>query len=123
MSQAQLQRTRRGLAGGRVKKYRFSPGRLERLTLHVWRIPRSEGLIRAKLEGEAYVACGLGNEHYPHIEIEAAGHPRNADSATLIAALNGDEDAATELAEELEGHALYDWFDPCSAEGLDEEGE
>jgi hypothetical protein len=33
-------------------------------------------------------------------------------SASLIAALNGDEVAAAEFGEELEEFALEDWFDP-----------
>ena len=120
MSQAILIPTRLSIGGGRVKRYRFSPGRLERLTLSVWSVPKAQGLIKAKLEGQAYVACGAGNEHYPEVTIEAFGHPRNADSAQLKAALAGNVVAATELAEELEDAALADWFDPCEAEGLDD---
>lgn len=118
MSAARLRPSRRFIAGGRVKTYDFSPGRLERLTLRVWSVPKADGLIKAELKGKAYVACGAGNEHYPAIEIECAGHPRNSDSATLIGALEGNEEAATELAEELEGFALEGWVDPCE-EGFD----
>lgn len=88
------------------------------MTLTVWRVPSAGGLLRAKLTGRAYVACGMGNVHHPEVEIECAGHPANDDSASMIAALQGDEDAATELADELEEAALADWFDPCAAEGI-----
>lgn len=106
---------------GRIKKYEFTPGRLEPLHLDVWRVPSAEGLLRAKLTGQAYVVCGKGKEHYPEVAIEVAGHPANADSADLAAAYNRDAEAALRVAEELESVALRDWFDPCEAEGLDEE--
>ena len=123
MSAARLRPSRRFAAGGRVKTYDFSPGRLERLHLSVWSVPKAGGLIRAKLTGQAYVACGEGNEHYPEIEIECAGHPSNADSGTLIGALGGNEESATELAEELEGFALEDWVDPCEGFDFDDDDE
>lgn len=116
MSQAIRTNTR-----GRVKSYRFSPGRMERLHLDVWRVPQAGGLIRVRLWGQAYVACGAGNEHYPQVEGELANHPDNSDAADFVAALGGNEDAATRLAEELEDAALADWYDPCEAEGLAEE--
>lgn len=120
-SQAILIPTRLTIAGGPVKLYSFPGGRLERLTLSVWSVPQAEGLLRAKLEGNASVACENGKKHHPDIYIECAGHPANADSANMAGALAGDPDAALDLAEELEEAALDDWYDPCEAEGLDEE--
>jgi len=116
MSQAIRTNTR-----GRVKSYRFSPGRLERAHLDVWRVPGAGGLIRVRIWGQAYVACGAGNEHYPQLEGELVNHPDNDDAGDFKLALAGNEDAATRLAEELEAAILEDWFDPCEAEGLDEE--
>ena len=120
MSTARLRIPRRP---SRVKTYDFSPGRLERLTLTVWRIPRSDGVIRARLTGQAYVACGAGNEHYPQVDIDLVTHPSNpgTNAEDAAAAIAGDPEAALELAERLEEWALEDWFDPCEAEGLDEE--
>lgn len=114
MSQAHIRAATR-----RSRTYYFGPGRLERLTLTVARHPR--GLITARLTGNAYVACGLGNEHYPEVEIEASNNERDDDAGTILRSLDGDLDAAVELAEELETAALDDWFDPCEAEGLGEE--
>jgi hypothetical protein len=117
MSQARLRRGPRVLS--RIKYYDFGPGRMERLHLAVWTVPKAEGLLKAKLTGQAYVACGAGNEHYPEVELEYFGHPKNAGSADLIAAVNGDEEAATRIAEKMEEFALEDWFDPCEAEELE----
>lgn len=105
----------------RVRRFDFTPGRLERLHLDVWRVPKSENLLKARLRGQAYVACGMGNEHYPEVDIEVSNHPLNDDAADLIAAYNRDPDAALRVAEELEDVALGNWFDPCEAEGLGEE--
>lgn len=110
MSTAQLRRSYRA---GRTREYGFGPGRLERLTLSVWRMPRTEGQVyKARLTGRAYVACGMGNEHYPEIRIE---HTEN-DEGLIALAWGGNNEAAALVAEELEGWALEDWFDPCDEE-------
>ena len=116
MSAARLRPSRRFIAGGRVKTYDFSPGQYERLTLRVWRIPRSEGLVHSALTGHAYVACGMGNEHYPVVDSQLVAHPRNNShpGSLAIAALEGDTDAALELAEILVEQSLEYWFDPCT---------
>lgn len=102
---------------GNVRTFRFTPGRVEHLHLSVW---KRSGRLFARLEGSAYVACGMGNEHYVDVDQRYDGWPSEADfypaTALLVRAHAGDEDAARDLVDELEGWALEDWFDPCDTD-------
>jgi hypothetical protein len=115
---------------GRVRSFRFGPGRLESMRLRMWAVPRRDPshtkAVRAEAVGVFTVYCGSGWEHQVDIEERHTfdlDRPADEIDRHLASAWReGDEDAADDATSQLIDWALEDWADPClDLDEMDEE--
>lgn len=92
----------------------FGPGSLEELHLHIWKARGTGGKrIKGRLTGRYMVAADIDytpvriDEHLD--EWVSDRTPAGSVGALAAAAVNGDRDAAHDLAHELVHWALEDW--------------
>lgn len=96
--------------------FRFGPGRMESISVRVYRARRDASHLIAKVEGTFTVYCGHGNTHQVAITEQFDGFTTSTDqySRWLKLAYAGDESAAYDLADEgVEFGLSNSWDDPC----------
>lgn len=106
---------------GRVRSFRFGPGRLESMRLRMWAVPRRDPShaknVRAEAVGVFTVYCGAGWEHQVDIEerhtFDIDRPADDLDHRLAAAWKDSDDDAADDATSQLIDWALEDWSDPC----------
>jgi hypothetical protein len=111
----------------KVHQFLFGPGSLEMVRLDQWvskvesRVDGTRARkIKSKVVGNYDIYCGTGNMHRVHIKIEDSVWNTEAGLYTkdIVAAHEGDEDAARRITEAMIGWELDDWFDPCEEDTI-----